>query len=360
MSIIKPYQRTSIFPLALGVSGILLASLSACSSTDDAQENKGAESTSIQSDLGTLVDANNDGKPDTIDIDGDGKPDGVGVDTDGDGVVDAIGKDTNGDNVIDGLDKDGDGTIDVKSELPTGSGGNTSTNSGGTGNTGGSTNTGGAMSSGGMSNTGGSTATGGTSSTGGSAATGGMSNTGGSTATGGGSSTCQVNLECKPDPLPSTGDFSEDCFNRINQFRTECQCMKPLQRWTEAEQCAAKNAELDQASGVPHGSWNKTACEDSTGPYQKDYYGFATNLCPGYSSAEQVIKTCLQQMYSEGAAWAQQLGRDPNQADYDSCEGACYSSNGHFIAMTSTKYAQVACGIFDDKPRDIWSVSNFK
>ena len=40
---------------------------------------------------------------------------------------------------------------------------------------------------------------------------------------------------CQPDPIESTGDPYADYVTRINQLRWECQCLPPLQRWTEAE-----------------------------------------------------------------------------------------------------------------------------
>lgn len=170
---------------------------------------------------------------------------------------------------------------------------------------------------------------------------------------------CVVDLNCDPAVLPSTGDFSQDCVNRINQFRVGCHCLPPLERWTEGEACATANAEFDQDTGQPHSGWRSEngACPDDSGPLSSQYYGWATNECPGYGSAESVLSSCLKSMYGEGAEWAEQLGRAPTQEDYGSCEDSCYSANGHFIAMTKASHTKVACGITTDG--EIWSVQNF-
>lgn len=182
---------------------------------------------------------------------------------------------------------------------------------------------------------------------------------------GGAPSGCVVDLECDDDPLPSTGDFGEDCVNRINQFRS-CFCdddgepLEPLVRWVEAEQCAAANAEYDAGTGEPHSGWPDNACPDESGPLSREYAGWATNECPGWGSEEQVVSGCLASMYSEGADWAEALGRSPLQADYGSCEGSCYSQYGHFIAMTKASHTRVACGAFEEASGDVWSVQNFR
>lgn len=184
-------------------------------------------------------------------------------------------------------------------------------------------------------------------------------------ASGGASTGCVVDLECDVAPLPATGDFGADCVNRINQFRA-CFCdddgqpLEPLIRWTEAEQCAAANAEYDAGTGEAHSGWPDTACPDDSGPLSSEYAGWATNECPGWGSEEQVVTGCLASMYSEGADWAQALGRNPTQSDYDSCSGGCYGQYGHFIAMTKASHTHVACGAFEDGGGEVWSVQNFK
>lgn len=166
--------------------------------------------------------------------------------------------------------------------------------------------------------------------TGGTGASGGMPATGG---TGG----CVENLGCKLQPPPSTGDLHQDCVDRINQFRTECACLPPLERRMDGEACADEMAEYDAGKGTAHAGVSDQICQP----------GGAQNECPGYSSNEQVISLCLQQMWDEGP---------PPQ---DPCEGSCFQEYGHFINMTSTSSTRVACGFFTTSSGKVWSVQNF-
>jgi hypothetical protein len=171
---------------------------------------------------------------------------------------------------------------------------------------------------------------------------------------------CVVDLDCRPELLPSTGDFGQDCVDRINQFRVGCSCLPPLARWTEAEACAQANAVYDQGTGEAHSGWRGEACDEASGPLSVDMNGWATNECPGpyYETPTSVLGSCLAAMYGEGAVWAEDLGRAPTQADLENCDGSCYSTNGHFIAMTKEGHSLVACGITPSG--EIWSVQNFK
>src|SRR5690606_10956049 len=119
--------------------------------------------------------------------------------------------------------------------------------------------------------------------------------------------------DCAPTPPPSTGDFHQDCVDRINQFRWECQCLPPLQRWTEAEACTDQQSQDDHQSGQAHG--NFPACGES-----------AQNTCPDWGSESAVIGGCLQMMWDEGP-------------------GEPFEEHGHYINMSSLQYGRVACGI---------------
>ncbi|HHH29818.1 MAG TPA: hypothetical protein ENK57_15940, partial [Polyangiaceae bacterium] len=118
---------------------------------------------------------------------------------------------------------------------------------------------------------------------------------------------------CQPTPLPSSGDFHQDCVDRINQFRWECQCLPPLARWAEQEGCSDAQAANDQASNSPHGNFG--SCTEN-----------AQNTCPNWGSEQQVIGGCLQMMWDEGP-------------------GEPFSEHGHYLNMSSTSYSKVACGI---------------
>jgi hypothetical protein len=149
---------------------------------------------------------------------------------------------------------------------------------------------------------------------------------------------CTENLACKLAPLASTGDFMQDCVDRINQFRMQCACLGPLDRWEEAEGCADMMAEHDSMTGTAHSGFSGKICSPG---------GFGQNECPKYGSEASVISTCLQQMWNEGP---------PPQA---TCDGACFQQYGHFINMTNPKYKKVACGSFETATGQHWSVQNF-
>jgi hypothetical protein len=131
---------------------------------------------------------------------------------------------------------------------------------------------------------------------------------------------------CTPTPPPATGDFGQDCVDRINQFRLECQCLPPLQRWSDAEMCTDQQSSDDQSSGSAHGNFG--VCNE-----------FAQNTCPNWPSQEDVVVGCLQAMWDEGP-------------------GEPFIEHGHYINMSSTEYSKVACGSFASAS-GVWSNQNF-
>jgi hypothetical protein len=167
---------------------------------------------------------------------------------------------------------------------------------------------------------------------------GGSSGSSAGTSAGGSSGECTQNLGCTLDPPPSTGDRYQDCVDRINQFRTECACMEPLERWTEAEACADQQAEYDSVQDEAHAGFRDDICSPG---------GSAQNECPGYRSETQVVGLCLQQMWDEGP---------PPQ---DPCDGECFQTYGHFINMTNERYTKVACGFYTTEGNEVWAVQNF-
>ncbi|MCX4244847.1 CAP domain-containing protein [Paraliomyxa miuraensis] len=131
---------------------------------------------------------------------------------------------------------------------------------------------------------------------------------------------------CAPAPPPSTGDIQQDCVDRINQFRWECQCLPPLVRWNAAEACTDDQSAADQNGGGPHGNFG--SCGEN-----------AQNTCPNWGSEQQIISGCLQAMWDEGP-------------------GEPFSAHGHYINMSSTNYTKVACG-FSSNGGGVWSNQNF-
>lgn len=132
---------------------------------------------------------------------------------------------------------------------------------------------------------------------------------------------------CKPAMPASTGDVRDDCVARINQFRWECQCLPPLERWVDGEKCADKQAAHDAKKNSAHDGFKESICSPR---------GWAQNECPGWGSWDRVNENCLQMMWDEGP-------------------GKPYAAHGHYINMSSTSYTKVACGEGGG-----WFVQNFE
>ena len=132
---------------------------------------------------------------------------------------------------------------------------------------------------------------------------------------------------CAPAPPASTGDPYEDCVRRINQLRWECQCLPPLERWRDGEDCADKHAAYDASRNSPHAAFRDKICPNG---------GSAQNECPGWGSWESANGGCLQMMWDEGP-------------------GEPFSAHGHYINMSSPRYSRVACGGSDG-----WFLMNFQ
>jgi hypothetical protein len=216
------------------------------------------------------------------------------------------------------------------------SGGNAAQPSAGTPSGGGLTNGGSAMAGAAM----GGKPAGGTGGTGAGNANAGASNggaSGGPGAGSGGGGSCVKNLACKLNPPASTGDLHQDCVDRINQFLTQCACLPALKRRTDGEACADQMAKYDADQNSAHAGIRAKICTP----------GGSQNSCPGYSSNNQVIGLCMQQMWDEGPP------------PTDDCTGECYETHGHFINMTDTSVKQVACGFHTTASGKVWAVQNF-
>jgi hypothetical protein len=138
---------------------------------------------------------------------------------------------------------------------------------------------------------------------------------------------------CMPTPPASAGDPHQDCVNRINQFRCECQHLPPLMRWTAGEACADMMAAYDSMhAGMPHAAFIAGICSG----------GYGQNECPGWPSVDATVSGCLQQMWDEGP-------------------GDFYGppAHGHYINMSSTSFTMVACG-FATGSSGVYAVQNFQ
>jgi hypothetical protein len=161
----------------------------------------------------------------------------------------------------------------------------------------------------------------------------------GAAGAGGAAGGCAQDIRCKLPAMASTGDFRQDCVDRINQFRTMCACLPALARWTEAEACADMMAAHDTMTGTAHSGFTGKVCTPG---------GNGQNECPNYKSETQVVSTCLQQMWSEGPP------------PMTPCDGDCFQTYGHFINMTNPKFKKVACGLaMTSSGTNLWAVQNF-
>lgn len=154
-------------------------------------------------------------------------------------------------------------------------------------------------------------------------------NTDGGSTDGGNTAQCPdgERIPCELEVLPSTGDPAQDCVNRVNQFREECLCLPPLERWTEKEACSNTQSSDDAQSGGAHANFG--ACGE---------WGQCT--CPGWGGGtDAIIGGCLQMMWDEGP------GEGPE--------------HGHYNIMSSKDYTKVACGFFAMENGDIWANQNY-
>ena len=136
---------------------------------------------------------------------------------------------------------------------------------------------------------------------------------------------------CRPQPVPDTGDPYTDCVTRINQFRMDCQCLPPLDRWLDGEDCADEHAEYDADRDRAHAGFRDRICNDG---------GQGQNECPAWGSEGQIISGCLQTMWDEGP-------------------GPWGDDHGHYLNMTNEAFRRVACGFYETPEGRVWSVQNF-
>ena len=136
--------------------------------------------------------------------------------------------------------------------------------------------------------------------------------------------------------MSSTGDYHQDCVDQINQFRWQCQCLPPLQRWTEAEVCTDQMAQNDYETQTANAGFAARICAPS---------GPAENECAGWVSLESVTQgapggeSCLALMWHE----------------VDSPSG----EQGDYLNMSDDSYTKVACGIYVAPDGEVWALQNY-
>jgi hypothetical protein len=119
------------------------------------------------------------------------------------------------------------------------------------------------------------------------------------------------------------------CVDTINMYRATLG-LAPYARWSvDMETCASSEALSDSQSNRAHGAFGM--CTEN-----------AQDECPGWGgSLTSVVTGCLKQMWAEGP-------------------GTDFSTHGHYINMSSSKYTRVACGFASTPTGQIWATQNFK
>ena len=141
---------------------------------------------------------------------------------------------------------------------------------------------------------------------------------------------------CEIVPPPSTGDYHADCVTEINAIREVCQCLPPLERRTEAEDCADQMAQYDYENNTAHGGFQARLCSP-TGTGQCE--------CPGWDSAESI---------TQGTRWNEAcLAMMWHEVDHPT------EQQGHYELMSSQQYTGVACGIYVGPDGSVWAVQNY-
>jgi hypothetical protein len=143
------------------------------------------------------------------------------------------------------------------------------------------------------------------------------------------------------------------CINEINRLRsTQGLSAYTIVNTDTINMCVDAQATSDEKSGVPHQAWmaaENSACD-----------GNGQDECEGYGTDAAGIVACLDSM------WAEQ--DQPNCTGCVGCTafgGACpncdfYGMNGpecgHYVNMSATYFAQVACGF---SATGGWAAQNF-
>jgi hypothetical protein len=124
---------------------------------------------------------------------------------------------------------------------------------------------------------------------------------------------------------------AQACVDDINALRVTLK-LPAYERWTDGEACAGGEAQTDSKTGVAHSAFG------TCGEHAQDE-------CPGWpgppTPIAQTIDSCLHQMWAEGP-------------------GTDFATHGHYINMSSTAYAKVACGFYTLPNGTIWAAQNFQ
>lgn len=124
------------------------------------------------------------------------------------------------------------------------------------------------------------------------------------------------------------------CVEKINELRAT-RGLPPYGRWTGIESCVDGQADADQSSGDPHGTFGE--CGESS-----------QNECLGHGASG--VESCLEDMWAERDQ-AGCSGCDAcNDAYTPSCPDCDFYGDetgdvcGHYVNMSALYYSEVACG----------------
>jgi len=142
-------------------------------------------------------------------------------------------------------------------------------------------------------------------------------------------------LAASPAAAPGARDADTRlCVDLINQKRATLG-LPALARWRDGEALAASDAADDGRTRIRHGAYRRRI---AAGVRETS----AQNECLNTDTrAGEMIRTCIDDMWAEG----------PERPDG--------KEHGHYVNMTSPRYAKVACGFAIAPDGSLWSVQNF-
>ncbi len=152
-------------------------------------------------------------------------------------------------------------------------------------------------------------------------------------------------------------NFGQACVDQINKIRA-AEGRPPLQRYVDGECTADSDARANYEHHLSHPNDNWHFCAS----------GNAQNGCPDYSSADDIINTCIwkQQYQCEKPCYQQNPTSTCSNPNY---YGGCTSPYdcapagtmcGHYVNMVvCPDYTKVACGIYIAPDGSFVAVENF-
>jgi hypothetical protein len=155
------------------------------------------------------------------------------------------------------------------------------------------------------------------------------------------------------------------CIAKINDLRATDTAVTllpyTLVNTTTTDTCVDEQATNDEASGIPHNSFNTRApwCD---WPIGGSSMMWGQDECEGYPETVAGIEACLQSMWDEslkphclGCVGCTAFGGACPDCDYS---GSLGYECGHYVNMSAPYFTQVACGFATGG--GTWEVQNFE